>query len=62
MKDIVGLRDGLAKVFDDLKAEKIEPESAAQLTNCAGKIIGTLRVEMEYAEARGEEPNIKFMR
>lgn len=61
MKNVVELRDDLAKIFEELKNGKIKPEKAAQMTNCAGKIIGTLRVEMEYSDRREEKPDIKFM-
>ena len=62
MKNIVELRDGLAEVFTGLKSKKLAPDEAAQLTNCAGKIIGTLRVEMEYADRHEEVPDINFMK
>lgn len=61
MNNVTELRDALANIFDELKEKKIAPEEAAQLTNCAGKIIGTIRVEMEYADRRSESPQIKFM-
>jgi len=61
MKDIKELRDALADVFTKLQNDKIEQEKAASLTNCAGKIIGTLRVEIEYAALHEEKPDIKFL-
>lgn len=61
MKDITGLREGLAETFEKLKAGTEDLDKASQLINCAGKMIGTLRVEMEYADRRSEKPEIKFM-
>ena len=62
MKNIADLRDDLVNIFDGLKDNTMLPEKAAQLTNCAGKIIGSLRVEMEYSDLRQERPEIDFMK
>jgi hypothetical protein len=32
-----------------------------ELSNAAGKIIGTCKVQIEYAHARKEVPNIEFL-
>lgn len=61
MKDIKQLRDDLTDLFDKVKTKKIDPEQASLLTNCAGKIIGTLRVELEYAALQEETPEIEFI-
>jgi len=31
------------------------------MANTAGKVIGTLKIELEYAMLRGEKPNIPFL-
>ena len=31
------------------------------MNNAAGKIIGTVKVELEYSHLRGEKPNIAFL-
>lgn len=61
MKNIVELRNNLAALFDQLKAGDIEIKTAAEMNNAAGKIIGTLKVELEYASLRQELPNIPFL-
>jgi len=61
MKDIEALRDELATMYDNVKANKVDADQAKMLTNVAGKIIGSLRVELEYAALNGEEPDIKFL-
>jgi len=61
MKNVVELRDDLADIFNKLKSGDIKPEKAAQMTNCAGKIIGTLRVQIEYSDKREEKPRIEFL-
>jgi len=31
------------------------------MTNAAGKILGTIKAQMEYSAMRGEEPEIPFL-
>lgn len=62
MRDIVSLRDELATMYDNVKANKVDADQAKMLTNVAGKIIGSLRVELEYAALNGEEPDIEFLK
>lgn len=59
--NITTLRDELMNVFRDLKAGKIEPKVAAEMNNTAGKVINTVRAELQYAELKQQIPNIGFM-
>ncbi|NRE46698.1 hypothetical protein [Burkholderia pseudomallei] len=61
MKNIRDVRDELAGVFADLKSGKLKPADAAELNNAAGKIISSLKVELEYYGQRKEKPNIPFL-
>ena len=61
MKNITELRDELAAVFAGLKNGTLEPKQAVEMNTAAGKIINTVKVQLEYADMRGEEPNIPFM-
>lgn len=61
MKDINELRENLSSVFKDLRSGDIKPSEAAELNNCAGKIINSLKVEMEYKISRKETPDIRFL-
>lgn len=43
---------------------KSDPRRAGQvkeMTNAAGKVIGSLKLELEYATLRKELPNIAFL-
>ena len=60
-KDIVELRDVLLDAFDQLKADPKRMLQTRELTNTAGKIIGTVKAQLEYSLLRGEEPDIPFM-
>jgi len=62
MKNITALRKELSIVFMDLKSGDIEPKTAKQMNNAAGKIINTVKAQMEYATLRQEQPNIPFLK
>jgi hypothetical protein len=61
MKNITELRDNLTSLYADLKSGAIEPKMATEMNNTAGKIIGTLKVELDYAEQRKVMPSIAFL-
>lgn len=59
--NITELRDQLLEAFDQLKGDPRRAMQAKELTNTAGKVISTLKAQIEYAMLRGEEPEIPFM-
>lgn len=61
MKSIKELRDNLATLFDQIKSGETDVKHAAEMNNTAGKIINSLRVELEYAELKKTTPSISFM-
>lgn len=61
MKNMTELRDELSSVFQQLKAGEIAPKEAAELNNCAGKIINSTKVELEYFALKKETPFIPFL-
>lgn len=61
MQNVVELRTQLSDVFADLRAGKIKPSEAAQLSNLAGKMISSAKVQLEYASQRQVKPNIPFL-
>ncbi len=60
-KTIIELRENLAEVFDDLSSGKTDTKVASELNNCAGKIIKTIAVQLEYYKLRKDDSKIKFM-
>jgi hypothetical protein len=60
-KDMTELRDHLLEAFDQLRADPRRMLQTKELTNTAGKIIGTVKSQLEYSLLRGEEPKIPFM-
>lgn len=61
MRNIEEVRAELAAVFKGLKDGTVDTKVAGELNNCAGKIINTLKVELEFAALRKETPNIPFL-
>jgi hypothetical protein len=61
MKSIQQVREELAKVFEGVKLGTVNHKDAAELNNSAGKIISSLKVELEYYALRKEKPEIPFI-
>lgn len=61
MKNVIELRKELCIVFDEVKAKEIRPQVAKELVNTAGKIINSVKLELEYASLRKETPVIEFL-
>ncbi len=61
MKNVIELRQELINIFDDIKSQKIKGSDAKEMVNTAGKIIGTVKLQLEYAGLRKETPAIEFL-
>ncbi len=55
------LRSSLLDVFTDLQNGAIELKEAAELNNTAGKIINSVKVELEYYSLVKKVPSNKFL-
>ena len=62
MKDIKELRKSLTDVFDGLKSGKINHKEAAGMNNTSGKIMATVKVQLEYHKLRKDKPQIDFLK
>ena len=60
-KDINELREQLLDAFDWVKQDPRRANQVKEMTNAAGKILGTVKLQLEYAVLKGEEPEIAFM-
>ena len=49
MKNIEELRNNLSSLFDQIKTGQMDVKAAAEMNNTAGKIISTLKVQLDYA-------------
>lgn len=61
MKNIIELRNQLCTIFDDVQSGKAKMSTAKELVNTAGKIIASLKAELDYAALRKEMPVIDFL-
>lgn len=61
MKNISDVREQLIQVFESLKNGTITPSIATEMNNSVGKIINSVKVELEYYALRKEKPEIKFL-
>jgi hypothetical protein len=61
MKNIEELRNNLSALFDQIKTGEMDVKAAAEMNNTAGKIISTLKVQIDYAALRKESPTIEYL-
>jgi len=55
------LRAVLCDTIAAVREKTITPDAAEAVSNASGKIIASLRVELEYRRQRGEVPQLQFM-
>ena len=60
-KDITELREQLLDAFGWVKADPRRANQVKEMANTAGKVLGTIKCQLEYAMLRGEEPDIPFL-
>lgn len=61
MQNITELRDSLADNYRKMKAKEMSLKVGNELANTAGKIINSLKVELEYNKLFGLKDKIKFL-
>ena len=61
MKNTRELRNALIEVFNDLKADKIERDTAAEMNKTANAIMKGLGQQLRYRKDRKEKPQIGFL-
>ncbi len=52
MRNITELRDELFKVFEELRDGTLTSKQAGEINNCAGKIINSVKLELDYYALR----------
>ena len=60
-KDIRELRDQLLDAFQWVKEDPRRANQVKEMTNAAGKVLGTVKAQLEYAMLRQEKPSIEFL-
>ena len=61
MNNIKELREELVTIFDELKEDNIDYKKAKEITNIAGKIIQSTKVEIDYAKLNRTKKKIDFL-
>lgn len=61
MHNVTDLRNEMINVFAELRAGTLEHKRAKEMSNAAGKIIGTVSIQLKYAQQRNETPDIAFL-
>jgi len=61
MNSILDLRKELIGIFSAVKGKRMPLDRAKELSNAAGKIIGTAKLQLEYASLRKEVPDVAFL-
>tara|TARA_R110000851_G_scaffold315820_1_gene478583 strand:- start:53 stop:247 length:195 start_codon:yes stop_codon:yes gene_type:complete len=62
MQNITELRKSLADNYEKMKAGEMEIKQGKELSNCAGKIIQSLKVELEYQTLLGTSTEIDYLK
>jgi hypothetical protein len=60
-KDITELRNDLLESFEQVKKDPRRLAQAGELANTAGKIIATVKCQLEYSLLLNQEPEIPFL-
>lgn len=55
------LRNEMISVFTQVKADKIDLKKAKELTNAAGKILNTVKVQLTYNQLMDRKEKIDFL-
>jgi hypothetical protein len=61
MENITELRKSLADNYTKMKEGTMGLNTGKELSNCAGKIINSIKVELEYNAMLGIKKKIEFL-
>jgi hypothetical protein len=60
-KNISELRDQLLESFTWVKDDPRRANQVKEMVNAAGKVLASVKCQLEYSLLKGEEPDIQFM-
>lgn len=61
IKNIKHLRDDLLEMYEDIKVDKVSLREAKERSNTAGKIMKTVKLELEYKTYIKDNSKIPFL-
>ncbi len=62
MKNVKELRVKLTEVFNDVVSLKMDRKVALVANGTAGRIISTVKVQLEYHKLRKSKPEVDFLK
>lgn len=62
MKSMSELRDILCEQIDALRSEKTTPAKVNAVVNATGKILTSVKLEIEYYRFLGKQPKVDFIK
>lgn len=62
IETIGGVREELIEAIERVKKDRSWVPQMHEVANACGKIIASAKLELEYAQARKERPEIAFLR
>lgn len=60
-QSITELRNELNEVFFELRNGTLKPQEAKEIVNSAGKIINTVKVQIDYSTLMGRKDKIDYL-
>lgn len=60
--NVIELREVLTDQLTKLKAGKADVKTANAMVNAAARIMGSVKLEMDYAKMHSEKAEIEFMK
>ncbi len=61
MRNVGELREILSEEIDKLRESKTTPTVVNAICNATGKILTSVRLQMEYCKLLGKKPRITFL-
>ena len=61
MKSVKEMRKELSSLYAKVLSGDVDKKTADSLTNIAGKMINSVKLELEYASLKKTDPNIQFL-
>ena len=55
------LRNELVQLFNELKEDKVDIKKAKEMTNTAGKILSSAKLELMYNQTTNQNKTIEFL-
>ena len=62
MQNLKELRKDLAENYTQMKAKEMDLKMGKELANTAGKILTSIKIELEYNSMMGIKEEIEFMK